>query len=130
MRADPSAPTKLVDVLNRCPPRAVAIHTATTALATPRSSREPALTHVQHHSALMPPEYYDACDEVGIMPTAEFPIAYESFLPHYPPKPPFPTTLAVSDDLRCSPKFLFQGSLAVARRVSCLDKAKSRSGFV
>jgi hypothetical protein len=37
--------------------------------------------HVRHHSAIMPPEYYDACDEVGMMPTAEFPIAYDSFLP-------------------------------------------------
>lgn len=37
--------------------------------------------HVRHHSTIMPPEYYDACDEVGIMPTAEFPIAYDSFLP-------------------------------------------------
>ena len=37
--------------------------------------------HVRHHSTIMPPEYYDACDEVGIMPTAEFPIVYDSFLP-------------------------------------------------
>ena len=37
--------------------------------------------HVRHHSTIMPPEYYDACDEVGMMPTAEFPIAYDSFLP-------------------------------------------------
>jgi beta-galactosidase len=37
--------------------------------------------HVRHHSTIMPPEYYDACDEVGILPTAEFPIAYDSFLP-------------------------------------------------
>ncbi|MBN2505088.1 MAG: hypothetical protein JXQ71_00180 [Verrucomicrobia bacterium] len=37
--------------------------------------------HVRHHSTIMPPEYYDACDEIGILPTAEFPIAYDSFLP-------------------------------------------------
>lgn len=37
--------------------------------------------HVRHHSTIMPPEYYEACDEVGLMPTAEFPIAYDSFLP-------------------------------------------------
>jgi beta-galactosidase len=37
--------------------------------------------HVRHHSTIMPPEYYDACDEIGVMPTAEFPIAYDSFLP-------------------------------------------------
>ena len=37
--------------------------------------------HVRHHSTILPPEYYEACDEVGIMPTAEFPIAYDSFLP-------------------------------------------------
>jgi len=37
--------------------------------------------HVRHHSTILPPEYYDACDEVGIMPTAEFPIVYDSFLP-------------------------------------------------
>lgn len=37
--------------------------------------------HVRLHSSIMPPEYYDACDEVGIMPTAEFPIAYSLFLP-------------------------------------------------
>ncbi len=48
--------------------------------------------HVRHHSTIMPPEYYDACDEIGIMPTAEFPIAYASYLPgaeqwkqHVPP---------------------------------------------
>ena len=38
-------------------------------------------THVRHHSTIMPPEYYDACDEVGIITTAEFPIAYEPFIP-------------------------------------------------
>ena len=37
--------------------------------------------HVRHHSTIMPPEYYDACDEVGIICTAEFPICYSHFLP-------------------------------------------------
>lgn len=37
--------------------------------------------HVRHHSTIMPPEYYDACDEVGMICTAEFPIAYRHFLP-------------------------------------------------
>ncbi len=36
---------------------------------------------VRHHSAIMPPEYYDACDEVGMISTAEFPIGYHRFLP-------------------------------------------------
>jgi hypothetical protein len=37
--------------------------------------------HVRHHSTIMPPEYYDACDEFGMITTAEFPIAYSMFLP-------------------------------------------------
>ena len=37
--------------------------------------------HVRHHSTIMPPEYYEACDEVGIITTAEFPIAYDWFIP-------------------------------------------------
>ena len=37
--------------------------------------------HVRHHSTVMPPEYYDACDELGIITTAEFPIVYRPFLP-------------------------------------------------
>ena len=37
--------------------------------------------HVRHHSTFMPPEYYEACDEVGIITTAEFPIVYEQFIP-------------------------------------------------
>jgi len=31
---------------------------------------------VRHHSHMMPPEYYDACDEIGIMVSAEAPLAY------------------------------------------------------
>lgn len=37
--------------------------------------------HVRHHSAIMPPEYYDACDEIGMISTAEFPICYHIALP-------------------------------------------------
>lgn len=37
--------------------------------------------HVRHHSTIMPPEYYDACDEVGMIVNAEFPICYSQFLP-------------------------------------------------
>ncbi len=35
--------------------------------------------HVRHHSAIMPPEYYEACDEEGMLVSAEFPIAYQNF---------------------------------------------------
>ena len=34
---------------------------------------------VRHHSTIMPPEYYEACDEVGMLVSAEFPIAYQNF---------------------------------------------------
>lgn len=37
--------------------------------------------HVRHHSTIMPPEYYEACDEIGMITTAEFPICYSQFLP-------------------------------------------------
>ena len=37
--------------------------------------------HVRHHSTIMPHEYYDACDEIGIIPTGEFPIGYPQQLP-------------------------------------------------
>ena len=37
--------------------------------------------HVRHHSTMMPPEYYEACDEVGILCNAEFPIVYSRYLP-------------------------------------------------
>ncbi len=36
---------------------------------------------VRNHSAIMPPEFYDACDEVGMIATAEFPICYSIYLP-------------------------------------------------
>ncbi|MBN2375879.1 MAG: hypothetical protein JXD22_05745 [Sedimentisphaerales bacterium] len=37
--------------------------------------------HVRHHSTTMPGDYYDVCDELGIMPTAEGHIAYGQFYP-------------------------------------------------
>ncbi len=50
-------------------------------LARLRTIKSYGFNHVRHHSTLMPPEYYDACDEVGIISTAEFPIVYAPFLP-------------------------------------------------
>ena len=46
-----------------------------------RTIKSYGFNHVRHHSTIMPPEYYDACDEVGIIATAEFPICYAEFLP-------------------------------------------------
>jgi hypothetical protein len=37
--------------------------------------------YVRHHSTIMPPEYYDACDEVGVITTAEFPIEWDGLIP-------------------------------------------------
>jgi hypothetical protein len=37
--------------------------------------------HVRHHSTVLPPEYYEACDEVGIITTVEFPIVYAPYIP-------------------------------------------------
>lgn len=34
---------------------------------------------VRHHSHFLPPEYYDACDEAGILVQPELPIAYQPF---------------------------------------------------
>jgi hypothetical protein len=50
-------------------------------LARLRTIKSYGFNHVRHHSTMMPPEYYDACDEVGMICTAEFPIAYSRFLP-------------------------------------------------
>jgi beta-galactosidase len=44
-----------------------------------RIAKEYGFNHVRHHSHLLPPEYYDACDEVGMLVSAEFPIGYQSF---------------------------------------------------
>jgi beta-galactosidase len=46
-----------------------------------RTIKSYGFNHVRHHSTIMPPEYYDACDELGMISTAEFPIAYNVFLP-------------------------------------------------
>ncbi len=35
--------------------------------------------HVRHHSHMLPPEYYDVCDELGMLVSAELPIGYEQF---------------------------------------------------
>jgi len=37
--------------------------------------------HVRHHSTVMPPEYYEACDEIGVITTVEFPIVYAPYIP-------------------------------------------------
>ena len=37
--------------------------------------------HVRHHSTMMPPEYYDACDEIGVICNAEFDIPYFPYVP-------------------------------------------------
>ncbi len=50
-------------------------------LARLRTIKSYGFNHVRHHSTMMPPEYYDACDEVGIITTAEFAIAYSTFMP-------------------------------------------------
>ncbi len=44
-----------------------------------RTAKAYGFNHVRHHSTIMPPEYYDACDELGLLATAEFPIAYQKF---------------------------------------------------
>jgi beta-galactosidase len=46
-----------------------------------RTVKSYGFNHVRNHSAIMPPEYYDAADELGIIATAEFPIAYGKFIP-------------------------------------------------
>jgi len=37
--------------------------------------------HVRHHSTVLPHEYYDACDEIGMFPNAEFLLGYPAQLP-------------------------------------------------
>ena len=46
-----------------------------------RTIKSYGFNHVRHHSTIMPPEYYDACDEVGMIANAEFPICYGEALP-------------------------------------------------
>ncbi len=50
-------------------------------LARLRTIKSYGFNHVRHHSTIMPPEYYDACDEIGMISTAEFPICYNTCLP-------------------------------------------------
>jgi hypothetical protein len=50
-------------------------------LARLRTIKSYGFNHVRHHSTMMPPEYYDACDEVGMISTAEFPIADPKQIP-------------------------------------------------
>jgi hypothetical protein len=50
-------------------------------LARLRTIKSYGFNHVRHHSTIMPPEYYDACDELGILCTAEFAIPYDGFMP-------------------------------------------------
>ena len=46
-----------------------------------RTIKSYGFNHVRHHSTILPPEYYEACDELGMITTAEFPICYNIFLP-------------------------------------------------
>ena len=46
-----------------------------------RTIKSYGFNHVRHHSTMMPPEYYDACDEIGMISTGEFPIIYPIVLP-------------------------------------------------
>ncbi len=46
-----------------------------------RTIKSYGFNHVRHHSTMMPPEYYDACDEVGMIATAEFAICYDQYMP-------------------------------------------------
>jgi hypothetical protein len=50
-------------------------------LARLRTIKSYGFNHVRHHSSIMPPEYYQACDELGMIATAEFPICYHIYLP-------------------------------------------------
>jgi len=50
-------------------------------LARLRVAKAYGFNFVRNHSAIMPPEYYEACDEVGMIATAEFPICYHTYLP-------------------------------------------------
>jgi hypothetical protein len=41
-----------------------------------RLAKSYGFNYVRHHSHMLPPEYYDACDEIGMLVSAEYPIAY------------------------------------------------------
>ena len=44
-----------------------------------RVAKSYGFNHVRHHSHILPPEYYDACDEVGVLVSPELPIAYMQY---------------------------------------------------
>ncbi len=48
-------------------------------LARLKLAREYGFNYVRHHSTILPPEYYEAADEAGMLVSAEFPIAYLSY---------------------------------------------------
>ncbi|HPO16716.1 MAG TPA: glycoside hydrolase family 2 TIM barrel-domain containing protein [Candidatus Hydrogenedentes bacterium] len=56
------------------PPSDEAVYRKKVAIA-----KEYGFNHVRHHSHMLPPEYYDVCDELGMLVSAEFPIGYEPF---------------------------------------------------
>ena len=43
------------------------------------TAREYGFNHVRHHSHFLPPEYYDVCDELGMLVSPELPIGYQQF---------------------------------------------------
>jgi hypothetical protein len=42
-------------------------------------AKEYGFNHVRHHSHMLPPEYYDVCDELGMLVSPELPIGYQQF---------------------------------------------------
>ena len=42
-------------------------------------AKEYGFNHVRHHSHFLPPEYYDVCDELGMLVSPELPIGYQTF---------------------------------------------------
>jgi hypothetical protein len=44
-----------------------------------QEARACGFNYVRHHSTMLPPEYFEACDEAGMFVSAEFPVAYPQF---------------------------------------------------
>lgn len=42
-------------------------------------AKEFGFNHVRHHSHILPPEYFDVCDELGMLVSPELPIGYQPF---------------------------------------------------
>ncbi|MFA6241358.1 MAG: sugar-binding domain-containing protein [Candidatus Hydrogenedentales bacterium] len=42
-------------------------------------AKEFGFNHVRHHSHILPPEYFDVCDELGMLVSPELPIGYQQF---------------------------------------------------